>query len=71
MRRFVPRRAENAVLPSMVHPHINVVGQGVLYVPDGMNVSFPFKLDFLCSNNEAKYEARFLGFISAFSKNKH
>lgn len=38
---------------------------GVLfYALNGTNISFPFKLEFFCTNNEAEYEALFIRLIS-------
>lgn len=36
----------------------------VLYASDGTDISLAFKLDFLCTNNEATYEALVIELIS-------
>lgn len=35
----------------------------VLYASDGIDVSMSFKLEFLCSNNEAEYDVLIIGII--------
>lgn len=37
----------------------------VLYGPNGTNISLYFKLEFLCSNSRARYEALIVRLISA------
>lgn len=49
------------VLPSMVLLLLEEVGKKyLLYALDGVDVSLSFKLEFSCSNNEAKDEALFI-----------
>lgn len=48
----------------MVRPLIKVVGQELLYDPDGTSVSLTFKVEFPCSNNETEYEALLVWLVS-------
>lgn len=39
-----------------------------IITPDSINISVAFKLEFLCSNNEAEYEALVIGLTSALRR---
>lgn len=39
----------------------------MLYAPSGTNISVAFKLEFSCTNNEAKYEALIIGLTTTLN----